>query len=151
MPQLSVRALPLNVPQSMSRGRVSAGCREAPVGGRRQVDPLQPHPCPSPVRILGAARQAPDTRRLGFSFSCCLILGRAGEGHRGGPAHSSSATPVWVRVSLPGWGRGLVSVFLHPGTSRAACGQPASHGQDFQECTLLTTQARPHMPNCSEL
>lgn len=30
--------------------------------------------------------------------------------------------------------------FLHPGMSRAACGQAASQSQDFQECTLLTTQ-----------
>lgn len=51
---------------------------------------------------------------------------------------AGAGAPVSVRIPAPG----------HvPGSLWSA----VSLGQDFQECTLLTTQARPHMPDYSEL
>lgn len=132
--------------QGLSLLRAQRSRETAVRGGSRS-----PLFAPTPARARCASPHGEGrAQALEFSFSCCLIPGRAGEGCRGGPAPSAAAAPCGS-TSPPGWGQGLVPVFLHPGTSRAACGWAASPGQDFQECSLLTTQARPHMPDCGEL
>lgn len=139
---------------SPERGQRPSTCRAPGGTSLEEVAGRPPLAPPLPItrgHPLGG-RGVPGRGRKILETSVCFFLpSDSRQDRRGAPWEPCSRPhchPVWVRVSPPGWS---LSGFLYPGTSRAACGQAASRGQDFQECTLLTTQARPHMPDCSEL
>ena len=159
---LSFHALPLKsrgCRWSLRRGWAGAACVQDSRGALawRQGDPLRSAPAHRPwaSRASSGSQREGNILETSIFLSPCPPVWFQAEQKRGpvealfttpkppfrGPAcpHQAGAgAPVSVRVPAPG----------HvPGSLRSA----VSRGQDFQECTLLTTQARPHMPDYSEL